>query len=1316
MPRTAPAPNIPAIPGMNPGAFVMGGGGGGGGGSGKGGNGAGGEQGANGEDGGDGANGGGNNSGACGNGDTASCTSCSNTFSAGDPVDALTGAVFTTPKTDLFLKGFFNLEIVRKYSSSRGGVDHGLGANWGFNIDWSFEVGRTAIRVRNGSGLDMYFPLLREDGDVAHWQNWALVRFRDGYILRPGNEFYHHFRRDEDGQIRLFLVSYRKRGVVQFHHEAGRLVRITDTGGRTIVLSRNRQGRLQQLSVPSPDGRQLVFARYEYDHRGDLVQVTDGDGHAWRYRYDDEHRLVEQRFPTGVIFHYRYDTSGRCIETWGQREHGLDPALDPSLPEALVDGTPAKGIMHCKLDYLDEEATTVVDSIRIQRLVHSDSGVGKAVDGSGAVVTRTFDETGRVLSHVDANGTVTEWRHNAVGEVVEEIDGLGQTIAWWRDVEGREVRAVDPAGGQVLMERNLDGDVVSLTDQLGGVSRWRLDDRGMAVEEIDERGEVARFTWDGHGNRTSVRMPSGATTHYQYDYWGRMVSVTAANGEATTFSHDVAGRIVASQDPLGRRWSTTYDGLGNPVSHTRPDGATTTLTWGGLGWLCRVVYADGSEANALFNREGWVTKVVSETGAVHAWSYDGAGRVVGSVTFDGTTRRFELDPRGRPVWVEDARGKTHYERNAIGQIVKVIAPDESERQLEYDERSELVAIVSGSSRIHIRRDATGAVVGESHLFGGEATHVETERDPTGRRAILRSSLGHEAEFLRDGDGRVREVRSGGAQVVGFSHTPLGDVGTWHLPEGGQVVDHHDAVGRVRRRQVLGTDPEPSEGPDRLSIFEGQADRHYDYTPVDEVSMVKSLHDGTIAYDYDVRGHLTAKTTDDVSERWQADANANYRRTDEGGEPRAYATGDRLQVMGDTRYAYDDDGFLIAKHRKTGAGAEETTRYHWDGWRNLSAVDLPDGRRVEFDYDGFNRRIAKRMLRDDLVVTSTRWVWDGQRPLHETVMDGATGAETTQTFVYRDEGDHVPVAQRSDARSRWEYLVPDLIGAPEDIVDGRGRLLAHLERDTFGRVRLDARAGASTSFRYPGQLDDPEIGLHYNRHRYYDPDAGRYISPDPIGLEGGHNFYAYGVNPIAWIDPYGLAHGVYIRQSDVPGMTAGEEYSSGYDSFDDSFFQTQSRAHSERAVLARLQDIRTQGEAAGRGNVLRGRNVTMRGEKPPCVNCHRAMHAFAQQNQMGSIRYEFPADTGASSVTYSSGQPPRFGGPASTDMLTLRNGSQMTLEQAYQLQGSNIRERDTRNVNRERGRIGGAGYQSWGNAQQAYTAHNAGGVHPKASSS
>jgi len=65
--------------------------------------------------------------------------------------------------------------------------------------------------------------------------------------------------------------------------------------------------------------------------------------------------------------------------------------------------------------------------------------------------------------------------------------------------------------------------------------------------------------------------------------------------------------------------------------------------------------------------------------------------------------------------------------------------------------------------------------------------------------------------------------------------------------------------------------------------------------------------------------------------------------------------------------------------------------------------------------------------------------------------------------------------------------------------------------------------ASRNKRLPGQYYDQETGLHYNYFRYYDPETGRYITSDPIGLEGGLNTYAYVENnPLRWIDPSGFS--------------------------------------------------------------------------------------------------------------------------------------------------------------------------------------------------
>jgi RHS repeat-associated protein len=75
---------------------------------------------------------------------------------------------------------------------------------------------------------------------------------------------------------------------------------------------------------------------------------------------------------------------------------------------------------------------------------------------------------------------------------------------------------------------------------------------------------------------------------------------------------------------------------------------------------------------------------------------------------------------------------------------------------------------------------------------------------------------------------------------------------------------------------------------------------------------------------------------------------------------------------------------------------------------------------------------------------------------------------------------------------------------------------------YGELRELEGERYACPFRWPGQYEDAETGLYYNRFRYYDADAGGYVSQDPIGLAGGLGLVAYVRDPLTWTDPLGLS--------------------------------------------------------------------------------------------------------------------------------------------------------------------------------------------------
>ena len=80
-----------------------------------------------------------------------------------------------------------------------------------------------------------------------------------------------------------------------------------------------------------------------------------------------------------------------------------------------------------------------------------------------------------------------------------------------------------------------------------------------------------------------------------------------------------------------------------------------------------------------------------------------------------------------------------------------------------------------------------------------------------------------------------------------------------------------------------------------------------------------------------------------------------------------------------------------------------------------------------------------------------------------------------------------------------------------------------EYDAWGSLKTENRVypNAHQPFRLQNQYCDEETGLHYNLFRYYDPNCGRFVSQDPIGLLGGDNLYQFAPNILTWIDVLGL---------------------------------------------------------------------------------------------------------------------------------------------------------------------------------------------------
>jgi RHS repeat-associated protein len=149
-----------------------------------------------------------------------------------------------------------------------------------------------------------------------------------------------------------------------------------------------------------------------------------------------------------------------------------------------------------------------------------------------------------------------------------------------------------------------------------------------------------------------------------------------------------------------------------------------------------------------------------------------------------------------------------------------------------------------------------------------------------------------------------------------------------------------------------------------------------------------------------------------------------------------------------------------------------------------------------------------------IASDRRFVWDGHTVLHELPSDG------DPITWYWEPGTFTPVAR--EQAGRLLSVASDHLGTPTEMYDETGAPTWQMRLDVLGSPTFDLGSPDDCPWRWPGQYEDEETGLYYNRNRYYEPTFGGYTSIDPIGLDGGMSLLAYVPDPILWTDPLGLA--------------------------------------------------------------------------------------------------------------------------------------------------------------------------------------------------
>jgi len=284
---------------------------------------------------------------------------------------------------------------------------------------------------------------------------------------------------------------------------------------------------------------------------------------------------------------------------------------------------------------------------------------------------------------------------------------------------------------------------------------------------------------------------------------------------------------------------------------------------------------------------------------------------------------------------------------------------------------------------------------------------------------------------------------------------------------------------------------------------------YAYTYDDAGNItVKDTEHGVYNYGYDGLDRLTSAQYPTYNEVFNYDKVGN-RTALNNSTPWAYNINNELTARPTITYQYDANG---SQTQKTENGI--ITDYVYDSSNRLIEVKQGTTIIASYQHDPFGRRISKTVSG-----VTTYFYYTDEGLTAEA--DSAGAGAITQSYGYAPNSTWGTNPLYTSANGSYHYYLNDHLGTPQQLAAKNGAKSWEAMYEAFGKATVTS-SSVTNNLRFPGQYADAETGFHYNFHRTYDDQIGRYIKSDPIGKEGGINLFGYSSgSPIMHSDPRGL---------------------------------------------------------------------------------------------------------------------------------------------------------------------------------------------------
>lgn len=844
-----------------------------------------------------------------------------------------------------------------------------------------------------------------------------------------------------------------------------------------------------------------------YDKAGRAFMTTDVDGRTTTNTYDAIGNLIETAYPDGTVSRMTYDELNHVLYTQDRSVPNSSGSTTNAATLNIYDGA---GRVVCVERLAGTILTKQVNTAVVARS-GADTIYQMTSTSPGAVVSFTrsvYDLDGRVQYAMAANGSVTEYRYDADGRrtnvlvytdytvdlsnITNAISPSGAALStqYRYDPNGNQAAMIDANGNETDYQYDSASRLVLTTYPLvsGAAVRTQTatvyDGMGNKVRTIDEAGVPTAYTYDFRGLLTSVTLDAGSPGQliyeYAYDEMGNLIKQTDAKGNVTQFQYDALGRRTQRMLPDGSMETTAYADVPCPGNAAVNVQQTSVTDFRG-----KTIVTTEDVMNRLANK---VLPPINsgETETTETWSYTAAGQVSSVVTsnggvairsvyydYDNLNRLVQKDtPEGVLAYSytpdSHVQGIQGYRRSAVavnGTITNGTVPDVS-LGYAYDYAGRLAGV---TNNLQVTPNVTGYTY-----------------DPVGDLAESVYPNGMRHDYAYNAENRLVEVgltNGNGTELQAYSYD---------LSPTGMRTNVFESKGASIVRQIIYgydslTDLHPKARVNRLV-----SENYYNY---------ENVWQGFIEYGYDAAGNRTNRSMgiweftpyDSLTNQSFAFDHRDLIDSDNvpnNANPNYDANGNTLVDNGtNTGDLYDAENRLIS------TGSDVTLTYDADGNR-VSKTKW--GETTYYLVDDLNPTGYSQVLAEYASLSSapnTTYAWGlgliSQQPIDDNrVYYGYDGQGNVRMLL-----DNTGLA---NTIATYDY-------------DGYGDLLASSDPGYYGN-----------NYRYCGYEWDGDLGMYYNRARYYKPSLGRFwtrdsyegTQADPLSL---HKYLYCQANPVNGTD-------------------------------------------------------------------------------------------------------------------------------------------------------------------------------------------------------